>query len=99
MADASWNELWELVEPLLYSPHSHLQASIQGWMRAPEPVEDAAFFLIDAYRSMHRKKNAPPLEPLKRPWQQPRPKANAPRRSAEDRKRSRAKLMEHLGMN
>lgn len=99
LEDTSWNELWAFVEPLLYSPYSHLSAAIRGWVRPPEPIEEAAFALTDFYRAAHAKKNAANKGPTKRPWAVPRPEqAFKPARPREEIEARRAKLRDRLGI-
>lgn len=95
---ASWNELWELVAPLLVDPYSHVVADAMGWTRPPDPMEEAAWTLMDFYRAAHRKKNAPQLKPLDRPWRTPREGTNGPSRSASEKATGRRRLQERLGL-
>lgn len=93
--EMSWNELWCLVAPLMASPYTHLVAAVQGWQRPPEPIESAAFLLMDYHQLVNRKKNGVKPQPMKRPWETPvRPSREM---SAEDT-RLRDELKASLGL-
>lgn len=93
--DMSWNELWFLVSPLMYTPYSHLVAAVQGWQRPPDPIESAAYLLMDYHQLVNRKKNGIRPQPMKRPWESPVRPSNG--MSAEDA-RLRDELKASLGL-
>lgn len=95
---ASWNEIWELTAPLLADPHSYIVADAMGWMRPPSPIEEAAWILMDFYRASHRKKNAPKITPLERPWRTPREGIKGPSRTAAEKSAGRQRLKDRLGL-
>lgn len=90
--------MWELVAPLLVDPYSHIVADAMGWTRPPSPIEESAWTLMDFYQSVHRKKNAPKITPLDRPWRTPRDDAKGPSRTAADKAKGRRRLQERLGL-
>ena len=95
-----WGEAWALTLPLVFDPYSHLMAAVRGWMRPPNPAEDAAMVLIDYHRRAHRQRNASPHKPLPRPWEQPRPQLTGGQgvRTDSERAAGRERLKERLGL-
>lgn len=98
LARSSWNELWELVAPLLHDPYTHIVADAMGWTRPPKPVEEAAWTLMDFYRMVNRRKNAPQVQPLDRPWRTPRAAVRGPSRSDAESAARRKRLQQRLGL-
>lgn len=53
---------------------------------------------MDFYRASHRKKNAPKITPLERPWRTPREGIKGPSRTAAEKATGRRRLQERLGL-
>lgn len=66
-----WHEAWELTSELLKDPYSRIAAAIQGWTRAPDPVEVALITWINVWAQSKKQpgKIAPPI--ITGPWEQP----------------------------
>lgn len=95
--ELSWEQLMALVDGILNDHTSHTHASLAGWSYVPAPDEVAFYNELDVKLAMNRGKNQPMPQPVKRPWEQGKPKAVLPRNDAAARKR-RERLNERLGI-
>lgn len=92
-----WSQMAALIDGLMNDHTSHTFASAAGWAYVPSPEEVAFYNDLDVRLAMNRGKNQPLPQPVKRPWEQARPKTVVPRNDAETQKRRQA-LNERLGL-
>lgn len=91
------NRVAALVGEIIRDPYSHSNAAVAGWSYVPSPTDVLFRNWVDVTAQMHRKKNAAPVKPVERPWEQGRrPVWRAPDPQQETR---RAKLRARLGLN
>lgn len=91
------NRVAGLVDEILRDPYSHSNAALAGWSFVPDPADVLFRNWVDVTAQMHKKKNAAPVKPVERPWEQGRrPVWRAPDPLRDER---RARLRSRLGLN
>jgi hypothetical protein len=91
------NRVAGLVDEVMRDPYSHSIAAVAGWSFVPSPQDVSFRNWVDVTAQMNKKKNAAPVKPVERPWEQgARPVWRAPDPNRDVR---RKKLRARLGLN